>query len=422
MGTKVTIVGAGSVYTPELVTEFFRDRGNFLLPMDRLALYDTDERRLAILGGLTQRMARRQGVGAKITLTTDVREAVEDATFIITQIRVGGNQARLLDETIPIRHGVIGQETTGPGGMFKALRTIPEVVKVARAAKKYAPRAWTLSFTNPSGICAEGVTKAVPGSRLVGVCSIQVGREHWITDTLGISTKGVRVKTVGLNHLSWVYGATRNGRDLMGAYFRKLRAKRDKGAELIEAIGGPYVGYLWYYYQTDEALKHMKKAGPRAKEVLRIEKILLRRYADPTLDTQPEELNLRGGSGYSVMIGTYIRALTGERPVTIPTNTPNRGCVEGFAPDQVLEIPARISSAGIKPLPIPSGEIPEHMMGLMRRVKSYETLTVQAALTGCHKTALAAIMSHPLVPNLSTGRKILDELLKAHKRYLPQFR
>jgi len=422
MGRKVTIIGAGSVYTPELVTEFFRNRGKSLLSLDHLALYDIDERRLSILGGLTKRMARRQEVESKITLTTNLAEAVRDASFVITQIRVGGNQARLLDETIPLRYGVIGQETTGPGGMFKALRTIPQLVKVAQAVKKHAPRAWTLSFTNPSGLCAEGVTKAVPGSRLVGVCSIQVGREGWVSGTMGVPERRVRVKSVGLNHLSWVYRVFVDGRDATERYFKRLKDGGWEKADLLRAIGGAPVGYLYYYYQSQDAVKHAKHSKPRAKEVLRIEKILLRRYSDPTLDTQPEELKLRGGSGYSVMIGTYIRALTGEKPITIPTNTPNRGAVDGFADDQVLEIPAHISPAGIKPVRIPSGEIPEHQMGLMRQVKAYETLTAEAAMTGCYKTALSAILSHPLVPDYPTGRKILDALLKAHRKYLPNFR
>ena len=422
MGKKITIVGAGSVYTPELVTEFFRDNGQHLMDMDRMTLYDIDERRLNIVGGLAQRMARRQGVGAKIVLTTSLNEAVRDASFIITQMRVGGNQARLLDETIPMRHGVIGQETTGPGGMFKALRTIPELVKVAAAAKKLAPRAWILNFTNPAGLVAEGVAKGVPGAKQVGVCSIQVGRESWVSDILGVKAERVKVKTIGLNHFSWVYGATLDGRDITDRFFTKTKKFGRWPVDLIRAIRAIPVGYLWYYYQTDDAFRHQKKDGPRAREVLRIEKILLKRYADKTLDVPPEELKLRGGSGYSVMISTYLRALTGEKPVTIPTNTTNRGCLKGFDDDQSLEIPARISAKGIKPLPINFDGVPVHIRGMMQRLKAYETLTCEAALTGNYHTALEAMITHPLVPNYSTGKKILDELLKAHRKYLPQFK
>lgn len=422
MGTKIAIIGAGSVYTPELVTEFFRDHGRHMVDLDCMTLYDIDERRLNIVGGLTQRMARRQEVGAEVVLTTDLNEAVRGAKYIITQIRVGGNHARYFDESIPLRYGVIGQETTGPGGMFKALRTIPELVKVAAAAKRLAPRAWILNFTNPAGVVAEGVAKAVPGARQVGVCSIQVGREHWVSDILGVKADRVKVKTVGLNHFSWVYGVSLDGRDITDRFFSKTKKFDRWPVDFIRAIRAIPVGYLWYYYNTDEALKHLKHSKLRSLEVLRIEKILLKRYSDRTLDVPPEELKLRGGSGYSVMISTYLRALSGEKPVTIPTNTQNQGCFRGFDDDQSLEIPARISEKGIKPLPIDFDGVPVHIRGMMQRVKAYETLTCEAALTGCYHKALQAIITHPLVPNYSTGKKILDELLKAHRKYLPQFK
>jgi len=422
MANKITIIGAGSVYTPELVTEFFKENGRHIMPMDRMTLYDIDERRLNIVGGLAQRMARRQGVDAKLVLTTDLNEAVRDASIIITQIRVGGNQARLLDETIPLKFGVIGQETTGPGGMFKALRTIPELVKVAAAAKKLAPRAWILNFTNPAGLVAEAVAKAVPGARQVGVCTIQVGRESWVSDILGVKPERVKVKTVGLNHFSWVYGASLDGRDITDRFFTRTKKFGGWPVDLIRAIRAIPVGYLWYYYRTDEALKHLRHSKPRAAEILRIEKILLKRYADKTLDVPPEELKLRGGSGYSVMISTYVRALTGEKPVTIPTNTQNHGCFRGFDDDQSLEIPARISAQGIKPLPVDFDGVPVHIRGMMQRVKAYETLTCEAAFTGNYHKALEAMVTHPLVPDYNTGKKILDALLKAHRKYLPQFK
>ncbi len=420
MSRKIAIIGAGSVYSPELVTEFFKgDKIKF----DCMSLMDINERRLGIVGGLVQRMARRQNVKAKVELTTSLAQAVKGAQFVISQIRVGGNEARALDERIPGKYDVIGQETTGPGGMFKALRTIPPMVKVAQACRKLTPRAWILDFANPVGLVTEGVCRAVPGTRIVGVCSIQIGREHWVdAKVLGVSPKRIRVKSAGLNHLSWVYRIMVDGRDVTDRYFARLKKSSGWPIELLKAIKMIPVGYLWYYYFPEKMLPHSKGRKTRAIEVLRIEKILLKRYADPKLDEPPKELQMRGGSGYSAAMIAIMRGLTGDAPLTIPTNVPSRGAVPGFTKEQVLEIPCRINAHGIRPLSIPDGELPPHLLGLTHRVKAYETLTAQAALSGCYDTALAAMVTHPLVPSVSVARKILDEMLKAHRKYLPQFR
>ena len=424
MSVKIAVIGAGSVYTPELVTEFFKDGGR-LVKFDRLTLMDIDERRLRIVGGLTQRMARRQGVPATVELTTSLREAVRGAKFVITQMRVGGNRARYLDETIPLRHGAIGQETTGAGGMFKALRTIPPLVAVARAIKRDAPGAWMLNFANPSGIVTEGVLKAVPGVKMLGICSAQVGRPWWVAHALGVNVKRIRVKSAGLNHLSWIYKILVDGRDVTERFFKGPAAKLKRlgwPVELMRSIRMVPISYLNYFYFTDAMLKHQRKGPQRSQQVLKIEKILLRRYADRTLDVPPKELSLRGGSGYSVTMTTVMKALTGEKPCVIPMNVQIRGAVEGFARDQVLEIDSRIKPSGVTPLPIPLRDLPPHLLGLTHRVKAYETLTVEAALTGSYRVALAAMITNPLVPSYAVGKKLLDELLVAHRKHLPQFK
>ena len=421
---KIAVIGAGSVYTPELVTEFFKDGGK-LVPFDEMVLMDINRGRLEAVGGLTQRMARRQGVRGEVSLTTSLSAAIRGAKFVIVQIRVGGNHARHFDETIPWRHGVIGQETTGPGGMFKALRTIPAVVEVAKTVKRVAPRAWILNFANPSGLVTEAVLKAVPGVKMLGICSAQLGREWFVSAALGVSRKRVRVRSAGLNHLSWVYRAFVDGRDVTERIFnlpdRKLK-RLGWPVDLMRAIRMHPIGYLWYYYYPERMLEHSRPGHNRAKRVLQIEKILLKRYADPTLDEPPKELSMRGGSGYSVAMSTVMNALTGRRPCTIPMNVQNRGAVAGFAPDQVLEIDSVLRPGGVTPVPIPLRDLPPHLLGLTHQVKAYETLTAEAAMTGCYSTALAAMISHPLVPNANLGRKLLDEMLKAHRRYLPRFR
>jgi 6-phospho-beta-glucosidase len=413
------------VYTPELVTEFFKNGGR-LAPFDRMVLMDIDPRRLEIVGGLTQRMARRQGVTARIDLTTSLVEAVRGARFVITQMRVGGNRARYLDETIPVKHGVIGQETTGPGGLFKALRTIPALVAVAQAMRRHAPRAWMLNFANPSGIVTEGVLKAVPGVRMLGICSAQVGRAGWVSGALGVHPRRVRVKSAGLNHLSWIYRIFVDGRDVTDRFFSRASdatlAKLGWPPALLRAIRMVPIGYLRYFYFPDEMLASIKRGKTRAERVLAIERILLERYADKTLDVPPKELELRGGSGYSITMTTVMHALTGRKPCTIPMNVQAGRALEGFAPDQVVEIPSRIRPSGVTPLRIPLQELPAHLLGLMHRVKAFETLTVEAALTGSYRAALAAMVTNPLVPSYAVGRRILDEMLRAHRRYLPQFR
>ena len=426
MKRKIAIIGAGSVYTPELVTEFFKDRGRLVGGFDQMTLMDIDPKRLAIVGGLTQRMARRQQVPANVSLTTSLTAAVRGADFVITQMRVGGNRARYLDETIPMKYGVIGQETTGPGGLFKALRTIPALVKVAQAVKREAPRAWILNFANPSEIVTEGVLKAVPGVKMLGICSAQVGREWWVNKALGVKDiRRIRVKSAGLNHLAWIYRVFVDGKDATDRLFN-LPDKRLKllgwPVELMRTIRMVPIGYLRYYYFPDEMFAYTRKTKTRAEKVLKIEKILLKRYADPTLDVPPEELKLRGGSGYSVTMSTVMNGLTGRKPTVIPMNVQNRGAVAGFAKDQVIEIPSRLEPHGVTPLPIPLHELPPHLLGVMHRVKAYETLTVEAALTGSYRKALEAMVTNPLVPNWSTAKKILDHMLRAHKKHLPQFR
>ena len=421
---KIAVIGAGSVYTPELVTEFFRDHGRLVGGFDEMVLMDIDPRRLEIVGGLTQRMARRQEVPAKVSLTTSLATAIRGARFVITQMRVGGNRARYLDETIPMKHGVVGQETTGPGGLFKALRTIHAMVQVARVVKREAPRAWILNFANPSGIVTEGVLKAVPGVKMLGICSAQVGRSHWVSGALGVHPRRIRTRSFGLNHLAWIYRVEVDGKDATDRLFnlpdRRLK-KLGWPVDLMRTIRGVPISYLWYYYDPAGMLAHARHGKTRAQKVLKIEKILLRRYADKTLDVPPEELKLRGGSGYSITMSTVMNGLTGRKPTVIPMNVQNRGAVAGFAPDQVIEIDSRIEPHGVTPLPIPLARIPAHHLGITHRVKAYETLTVEAALTGSYRKALAAMITNPLVPTWTTGKKILDEMLRAHKKYLPQF-
>jgi 6-phospho-beta-glucosidase len=422
MGTKVAVIGAGSVYTPELVTQFFKEGGS-LVKFGKMSLMDVNPTRLNIVGGLTQRMARRQNVRADIELTTSLEQAVKGASYVIVQIRVGGNKARYLDESIPARHGVIGQETTGPGGMFKALRTIPALVRIAKAVKRHSPRAWILNFANPSGLVTEATLKAVPGVKMLGICSAQLGRKWWVSGALGVNPKRIQVRSFGLNHLAWLYKVTVDGRDAMDRLFSGKGSKRlGWPGELMSAVRAVPVGYLWYYYFPNRMLSHQKPGHFRSQQVMKLEKVLLKRYADPALSEPPEELKKRGGGGYSDAMSTVMNALNGTRPVVIPMNVQNRGAVEGFARDQVLEIDSRLTPSGVKPLPIPLKFIPPHVLGLTHHVKAYETLTAEAALTGCYKTALKAMITHPLVPNFDTGRKLLDELLKAHKKYLPQFK
>jgi len=421
MGVKVAVVGGGSTYTPELV-EGFVTRGD-RLTVDELALLDIDAERLAIVGGLAERMLRRAGWSGRLVLTGDRDRALEGAGFVLVQLRIGGQAARFSDETIPPRYGCIGQETTGPGGFAKALRTVPVVLELAEeTARRGAPDAWFVDFTNPTGLVTQALLDE--GHRALGLCNVAIGFQRRFAAHFGVGPERVQLEHVGLNHLTWERKVHVDGVDrlpeLLEGSMDLVSDEVDLPAELIRAVGAIPSYYLHYYYRTAQVL-HEQRNGKktRAEEVMEIEAGLLELYKDPLLDTKPALLEERGGAFYSDAAAALVASLhagTGDVQVV---NLRNDGAIPGLPDDAVVEIPAVIDRDGAHPLPV--APLEPDMLALVEHAKGYEILAARAAVTGDRRIALRALMSNPLVGDFDVARPLLEALLGANRGYLPRF-
>jgi len=427
---KVAVIGGGSSYTPELINGFLERIGSF--PVTELWLMDILPERLDVVGGFAQRMVAAKGSPFVLHLTTDQRQAVRGASYVITQLRVGGMQARREDEYLGRRHGLIGQETTGVGGMAKALRTIPVVLNVAHDMHELAPGALLVNFTNPSGLVTEALARYTPDVPAVGVCNGPITTKMGILEALGkrlstpIDPDRAELDTLGLNHLSWHRGLKVDSEDvwpqIMEGYLARLRADPDPAWDprTIESLGMIPNSYLQYYYHTDRKLAAQAKWPPsRAEEVMAIEKSLLAQYAEPDRTDPPEDLMKRGGAYYSTVATQLLNAHYNDLGETHVVNVPHGGAVPDWPADWVLEIPCRVDADGIHPLP--AEPLPLVCFGLLAHVKAYELLTVEAAIHGDRKAAHQALLAHPLGPMADKVQSVLDDMLETHREYLPQF-
>ena len=415
---KIAVIGAGSTYTPELAEGLVARAG--ALGLRDLWLMDINPRRLGIVGGLVQRMARAGGDPFQVHMTGDRAAAIEGADFVVVQIRVGGNAARAVDERIPLEFDIIGQETTGPGGFAKALRTIPVMLDIAGEVTALAPQAWLINFTNPSGIITEAVHR-YRTHRIIGLCNAPVGLQRDLARAFGVGTEAVRMEYLGLNHLSFARRVFVNGKDVTGVALANAAEGADPvAAEYIRAIGMIPSGYLRYYYAHEQVLRKAKAAArTRGEEVEEIERELLKEYEDPALAKKPERLSLRGGAHYSDAALAVIESLGSDAGQEHIVNVLNKGAIEGLPDDVVVELPASIGAAG--PAPREMGALPLCVRGLVQAVKAYEQLTVKAGAEGDRAAALQALIAHPLVRSVDIARQLLDRLLEAHRQYLPQF-
>ena len=417
---KIAVIGGGSTYTPELVEGIGLRSGE--LPVEELVLHDIDAERLEVVGGLAGRILDKLEFPGKLTLTGDREQAVEGASFVLVQLRVGGLAARLKDETIPPKFGCIGQETTGPGGFAKALRTVPVVLGIADDMRRLgAPDAWLLDFTNPAGLVAQALLDH--GHRAIGLCNIPIGFQRMFARELGVEPGQVQLEHVGLNHLSWERRVLVDGRDrlpeLIETYSDQLAEEVDLPGGLIRLLGAIPSYYLRYFYRTGETLADQAGHPPRAEEVMEIERGLLEMYADPALDVKPKLLEQRGGAFYSEAAAMLVESLHGDRGDVQVVNVRNEGAIPGLADDAVVEVACRIDREGAHPLPVEP--LPPEMHGLVEQVKAYERLTVAAAVSGDRDTALKALMANPLVADYDVAGPLLDALLEAHRDHLPQF-
>lgn len=423
---KVAVIGGGSTYTPELVSGFLAHRASF--PLTELWLMDIDAERLAVVGGFVQRMAAAQNAPFTVVLTQDLHEAVRGARYVITQLRVGQMAARIADEYLGRRHGLIGQETTGIGGMAKALRTIPVLLRLADAMRSLAPDAWLVNFTNPAGLITEALARYAPDIPSVGVCNVPITTKMAMLERLSaqrgepIAPHRAALDSLGLNHLSWHRDFTLDGEsvwpEVLAGYLQT--PEPDFAPWLIEDLQMIPNYYLHYYYETNRKLAEQEHWPPsRGEAVLEVEKALLRDYADPTLTVPPARLAQRGGAYYSTVAVQLLNALENDLGETHIVNVRHGGAVSGWPADWVLELPCRVDRAGIHPLP--AAPLPPACFGLLAQVKAYELLTVEAAVHGDRHAARLALLAHPLGPQADQVESVLDDLLTTHRAYLPQF-
>ena len=420
MGLKIAVVGGGSTYPPELV-EGLATRSD-RLPVDELVLFDIDHERLEVVGGLAGRMLARAGWGGRLQRTGRREEAVDGADFVVVQLRVGGQAMRLVDETLPLEFGCVGQETTGPGGFAKALRTVPVVLELAEeTARRGAPGAWFVDFTNPVGIVTQALLDR--GHRAVGLCNSAIGFQRHFAALLGVEPGQVQLEHVGLNHLTWERAVRVDGHDrlpeLLAVHGGAIAADLGLPVALLQDLGVVPSSYLRYYYATAEVLDEQRRRPSRAEEVAEIERGLLELYRDPALDTKPELLERRGGAFYSEAAAALIASLhagTGEVQVV---DVRNDGALPGLPDDAVVEVPARVDAAGAHPLP--QAPLAPELLGLVQQAKAYERLAVQAAVTGDRTVALKALLANPLVREYRVAAPLLEALLAASRPYLPRF-
>jgi 6-phospho-beta-glucosidase len=404
---KIAVVGGGSTYTPELVSGLSRERDR--IDVRDLVLHDIDEERREVVGGLAARMLERQGYDGALEITDDLDRAVDGADFVLIQIRVGGQEARLRDETLPLPCGCIGQETTGAGGLGKALRTVPVVLEIAeRVRERAAEGAWIVDFTNPVGIVTRSLLDH--GHRAVGLCNVGITTQRMIARLLGVEPQRVQLDQVGLNHLSWVRFVYVDGEDvlpeLLSAHGDELAAGFRRG--LVDELGVLPSYYLHYFYDHDKVLAEQLDGVPRAATVAELERGLLELYRDPNLTEKPALLEQRGGAFYSeAAIGLVGSLATGDGAVHI-VDVRNEGTVGGMAADDVVELPARVDHAGAHTLP--QSPVAPELLGLMQHVAAYERLAALAAVTRDLALVRKALLTHPLIAQDAVTEELMEQM------------
>jgi 6-phospho-beta-glucosidase len=416
---KLAVVGGGSTYTPELIDGFARLRDT--LPIEELVLVDPAADRLELVGGLARRIFAKQGHPGTITTTSDLESGVAGADAVLLQLRIGGQAARNQDETWPLECGCVGQETTGAGGLAKALRTVPVVLDIAERVRRVAPDAWIIDFTNPVGIVTRALLQA--GHRTVGLCNVAIGFQRKFAALLDLAPEQIHLDHVGLNHLTWERGVRVGGPQgedvlpkLLAEHGDAISADLHLPREIVDRLGVVPSYYLRYYYAHDEVVRELKTSPSRASEVAAMEKKLLEMYGDPALDEKPELLAKRGGAFYSeaaVALASSLLRDTGDVQVV---NTYNNGTLPFLADDAVIEVPAVVDAGGTKPLPV--APLDPLYAGLIAHVTAYEDLALEAALRGGRDRVFKALLSHPLIGQYEYAEPLTDSLIAHNREHL----
>ncbi|MEN4099533.1 MAG: 6-phospho-beta-glucosidase [Anaerolineaceae bacterium] len=423
---KLTVIGGGSTYTPELLDGFITHQDR--VHVDRISLYDIEPKRLEIVGGLARRMFQRAGLATHIDLHRELAPALDGASFVLSQIRVGFMAARILDEKIPLRHGVLGQETVGPGGLANALRTIPVSLHIAAEVEKRSPDAWFLNFTNPSSIITQALIQHSGLRKVVGLCNVPITSQRCLADLLSVGEEELWLDWIGLNHLGWIRDIHVNGHSricevlelLKQCPTKEARARFPFEASLFETLQMVPTYYLHYYYETSQAIEDVHTAGKtRGEIVAEIERDLLGRYNDPRMDVKPPELNLRGGALYSEAAFRLIYSLLSDRRDIQVLIVRNDGAIPELPAEAIVEIPCVVGAAG--PSPLVRRKMPPSSRPLIEAVYISESLCVDAAVKGSKRMARLAMWANPLVPSYAVAERITDQLLEAHQVHLSNF-
>ncbi|MEU7646825.1 6-phospho-beta-glucosidase [Streptomyces huasconensis] len=417
---KLAVVGGGSTYTPELIDGFARLRDT--LPIEELVLVDPAADRLELVGGLARRIFAKQGHPGRIVTTSDVDAGVADADAVLLQLRVGGQAARQQDETWPLECGCVGQETTGAGGLAKALRTVPVVLDIAERVRRTNPDAWIIDFTNPVGIVSRALLQA--GHKAVGLCNVAIGFQRKFAKLLDVAPGEVHLDHVGLNHLTWETGVRLGGPGGEDILPKLLAEHGDAVAEdlhmpraIVDRLGVVPSYYLRYYYQHDAVVEELRTKPSRAAEVAAMERQLLEMYGDPALDEKPELLAKRGGAFYSEAAVDLAASLLGNggSPYQV-VNTVNNGTLPFLPDDAVIEVQAAVDGTGARPLPVE--RLDPLYSGLIAHVTGYEELALQAALHGGRDRVFKALLAHPLVGQYAYAEQLTDRLVAHNREHL----
>jgi 6-phospho-beta-glucosidase len=415
---KLAVVGGGSTYTPELVDGLGRLYD--VLPVDEIALVDPATERLELVGAFGRRILSRLGHPARLTTGTDLAPALDGVDAVLIQLRVGGQAARLQDETWPLECGSVGQETTGAGGLAKALRTVPVVLDIADRVRACAPDAWIVDFTNPVGIVTRALLQA--GHRAVGLCNVAIGFQRRFAAWLGVAPDDVRLDHVGLNHLTWERAVVVDGVDrlpeLLSAHGAEIAGSLELPPDVLRILGVVPSYYLRYFYAHDDVVAEQRASGSRAARVAEIEQELLTMYADPALDEKPALLGERGGAFYSEAAVQLVASLLGRPPASTVqvVNLRNDGTLPFLPDDAVVEVPATVDESGVHAVPV--APLEPLYAGLVAAVTAYEHLALEAALEGGYDRVFQALLAHPLVGQADRARGLADRLISHNRGYL----
>jgi 6-phospho-beta-glucosidase len=433
-GLKIATIGGGSSYTPELVEGLIKRYSE--LHVSELWLVDIEagKEKLEIVGNLAKRMVQKAGLPIEVHLTLDRKEALKNADFVTTQFRVGLLEARAKDERIPLKYGVLGQETNGPGGLFKGLRTIPVILDICRDMEELCPDAWLINFTNPAGMVTEAVLRYSNIKKVVGLCNVPIGMEMGIAKLLDVEHSRIRIDFAGLNHMVYGLDVYLDGESVKDKVINLLTdpnnssfVKNIQGLgwepSFLKALNVLTCPYHMYYYKTREMvekdLKNSEVEGTRAEVVQKLEKDLFELYKDPNLDIKPPQLEKRGGAYYSDAAIRLIASIHNDKRDIQPVNTINNGAIASIPNDSAVEVSCIITKDG--PRPIVMGDLPVAVRGLVQQIKSFERIGAEAAVTGDYDKAVLALTINPLVASDKLAKQIVDEMLEAHKEHLPQF-